>query len=97
MKMHPDDGFTVYTWSGTVELDMGDLGSQEVEAWIEYETDGNSWKLIGSKFNRYIHNKLYLKDGKSPFHEHLIEDLTDDVTEKAVEDIFDQYIVQEGL
>ena len=97
IKMNPDDGFCVYTWSGSVELQGEDLHDMEVDAWVEYETDGNAWRLISYKSKRRVTNKLYLKDGKTPFREHLIEDITDDVTEKAIEDIFDQYIVQEGL
>ena len=97
MKMHPEDGFVINVWSGDVELRMGDIGSQTVDVWIEYETDGNVWKIIGYKFTRPIHNKLYLKKDGSPFHEHLIEDITESITDKAVEDIFDEYIVQEGL
>lgn len=95
--MRTENDFCIYTWSGEVEVRMGDIGDQMCEAWIEYETDGNIWRLVSHKLTRHITNKLYLKDGKSQFHEHLIEDITESITEKAVEDIFDEYIVQEGL
>lgn len=93
---HDHDGFCIYTWSGEVEIQAGDLGDIEAQFWCEYETDGNTWRLGSTKITRFISKNLFMLDGKTKFKEHLIEDITDSVTEKAIEDIFDQYIVQEG-
>lgn len=79
-------------WHGEVELQCGDLKDIIVDAVIRYTTDGNSYALGECTFKRFVHEKKFTKDGK-PFHEHIIIDITDSVSEFAVEEIFNQYIV----
>ena len=69
-------------WSGSIELDIGDLGICMADADISYDTDGNTWRLgeytVIAKINE---TKV---------------DVSGLISEFAIEDIFNQYIVNGG-
>ncbi len=75
MKMQPDEK----TWSGEIELDLGDLGFCQGEAEIKYAYAGNAWSM-GSYYITANINDIKV-------------DVTDLIGQFALDDIFEQYIV----
>lgn len=71
-------------WSGTVELDCGDLGAWEVDVEIMYAHDGNNWGLVGYKASAYC---------VTPKGDTVEVDLTDSITESAIDQIMEDHIV----
>lgn len=80
MRLDMDPYLAEDTWSGEVELDLGDLGFCLATAEIKYSKVGTTW-YMGSYYSivATINDKQV--------------DVTNLISEFALEDIFEQYIV----
>lgn len=75
-----------YHWSGTVTLDLGDCGEFDADLSISYTYDGNSW----SRGDHHLTTYMMTTSGES------VEiNLTDCITESALDEIFNEYIVSQ--
>lgn len=84
---HPD--LPERTWSGSTELDCGDLGMIECDVEITYATDGNSYARGDYKVTAYFKMVNQRIDGPSTVE----VDLTSHVNENAIDQIMNDYIV----